>query len=741
MNGFAHIGRDERMVNGARGRLRRVLFTVASLALVAILVVLGRDGDDSAFLRAAAINLAVVAWSSFVLPLRGLPAFESYFRLRAWERSGRLYRVLGVPAFRVLVRRGPLSTFNHAIVLAWRSGEPRRIEHEIRAAEAGHAIAFGIVLALSLVALLRGHAAGAAWLAALDIPTNLYPVLLQRWHRVRLARRVAARGVAGGRLALVLAPLLCALLASGVRADDVLEGYVTPLSVAPGETLSIHASSPVPWTLTFARYHRVGDQNVPIPMSAPIAEPAGEQEAPDSAWYATRWNVTDRFVIPQDWPSGIYGAECVAHDFTTFRIAFVVRPRPDAHGDIAILANTNTWNAYNSWGGRSKYTNPPAHHLSMQRPNPSANPVYGSMHLARAELWVHDFLATSGYHVDTYSDWDFHQGIPGLDRYRTLVIDTHPEYWSRTMLDRLQTYLAHGGALVDLGGNAIYEEVRFSPDGTLLEMFPEYFCGTTGCRAYSFFRNLSPPRPERAILGVAYRCDAYWTWAPFLVVWPGHRFFAGTGVASGDTIGRTGLNGAASGWEMDTSLPGWVPEGIVSGCGADDRGVAPDNLELLARAFNLPTMGADMTWYSTPAGGGVFAAGSISFGGSLAVDSVLQRIVRNVIDELLARPAAVGPRPDALPPVALAPAAPNPFARQVRIAFTLAAAGPARLRVYDVAGRRVRTLLDERALVAGPAEVTWDGRDDAGRDAPGGVYLVRLETGGRSETRRVLRLR
>ncbi len=185
MNGFAHLGRGERVRNGNHVRMRRVVFVGASLGLAAILFVLARDGDGSAFLRAFAINLAVVSWSSFVLPLRGLPPFESWFRLRRWERSGRLYRALAVPAFRALVRRGPLSTFNHAIAPAWRSGDAQRIEHELRAAEAGHAVAFGIVLALALVALLRGHTARAAWMVACDVPMNLYPVLLQRSHRVR----------------------------------------------------------------------------------------------------------------------------------------------------------------------------------------------------------------------------------------------------------------------------------------------------------------------------------------------------------------------------------------------------------------------------------------------------------------------------------------------------------------------------------------------------------------------------
>lgn len=167
--------------------MRRLLFAAASLVLVLILVALARDTGGGAFVRAFLANLAVVTWSSFVLPLRGLPRLDEYFTLRAWEQSGRFYRALGVPLFRAMVRRGPLAMFNRRLPAAWHSHRPDRVEHEARAAEAGHLVAFLIVVALAVLAFVRGQHAEGAWLLALDIPANLYPVLLQRYHRLRLA--------------------------------------------------------------------------------------------------------------------------------------------------------------------------------------------------------------------------------------------------------------------------------------------------------------------------------------------------------------------------------------------------------------------------------------------------------------------------------------------------------------------------------------------------------------------------
>lgn len=170
--------------------MRPALFALASLLTGALLVLFWQMPPGLEFVRAALANFAVVAWSSFVLPLRGLPRFEAWYRLRPWERSGRFFTWLGVPLFRTLVRRTPLSRFNRALPSAWHSGDPERIEEETRTAEAAHLVAFFLVLALALAALLAGRTRWAVWLAVLDVPLNLYPVLLQRDHRHRLFEMV-----------------------------------------------------------------------------------------------------------------------------------------------------------------------------------------------------------------------------------------------------------------------------------------------------------------------------------------------------------------------------------------------------------------------------------------------------------------------------------------------------------------------------------------------------------------------
>jgi hypothetical protein len=74
-------------------------------------------------------------------------------------------------------------------------------------------------------------------------------------------------------------------------------------------------------------------------------------------------------------------------------------------------------------------------------------------------------------------------------------------------------------------------------------------------------------------------------------------------------------------------------------------------------------------------------------------------------------------------------AVPNPFARATTISYQLGSAGSVALTVLDVTGRIVRTLASGHQK-AGSYSVTWDSRDNRGRQVPRGVYFYRLDTPG-----------
>jgi hypothetical protein len=82
---------------------------------------------------------------------------------------------------------------------------------------------------------------------------------------------------------------------------------------------------------------------------------------------------------------------------------------------------------------------------------------------------------------------------------------------------------------------------------------------------------------------------------------------------------------------------------------------------------------------------------------------------------------------------------PTPFRRNVSIRFGIPQAAPVELAVYNAAGEMVRRLATGDR-VAGYHRLTWDGRDDAGRQVSRGIYYARLATGDSREMRKLVKL-
>lgn len=86
-------------------------------------------------------------------------------------------------------------------------------------------------------------------------------------------------------------------------------------------------------------------------------------------------------------------------------------------------------------------------------------------------------------------------------------------------------------------------------------------------------------------------------------------------------------------------------------------------------------------------------------------------------------------------------ARPNPFGAVTHVRFSITRSSPVVLRVFDLSGRAVRTLLQAATLEPGAHEAAWDGLDDAGARLGSGLYFLRLETGEASRVERVLLVR
>jgi DNA-binding beta-propeller fold protein YncE len=83
---------------------------------------------------------------------------------------------------------------------------------------------------------------------------------------------------------------------------------------------------------------------------------------------------------------------------------------------------------------------------------------------------------------------------------------------------------------------------------------------------------------------------------------------------------------------------------------------------------------------------------------------------------------------------------PNPFKRSTSITYQLGKSGIVNLRVYNIAGQLVKTIVDQPQQ-AGVHSVSWNGRDNKGRQVAAGIYFCSLGTGYHSSTKKMVMLK
>jgi hypothetical protein len=456
--------------------------------------------------------------------------------------------------------------------------------------------------------------------------------------------------------------------------DDLL-GYVWPKWVRGGEHSEFRVHSDAAYKLELFRYgltkefiRTIGWYDEHGPRATIQITPDGDYSQTGVAWNKVGYTSPHhkQFVTAPE-RSGLYYFHARSEAGRFFAFPWIVAPaRPQAK--VAVLASNITWNAYNSFGGRSNYIHPnrlpptptvnarmelnrytnPDHvnysvqdyaPLSFERPEPissiplhvqATDPIEGraACHIAEAEWRLLAWLEREGFAYDYYAETQLHFGQLDLDAYQVLVISTHPEYWSAQMFRRVKDWVfVRGGRLMYLGGNGLNCDVEFLDEATCIyrndderklrvarDSVADSRHGVTGYESRFHLRNDS----EASLLGVVYDDRGIMTAAPYRVIDSRHWVFAGTGLREGDLFGQQSLHmripGGASGHETDKISPS-----------------SPANTHLLARGENPGGGGADMVIHEPAGGGAVFSAGSISWPASVLVDEAVSKITANVL--------------------------------------------------------------------------------------------------------------
>lgn len=465
--------------------------------------------------------------------------------------------------------------------------------------------------------------------------------------------------------------------------SDSILGYVWPRWVKSGEKSEFRVHSPEPYRLSLWRYgwkrefvKLLGWFDEHGPRAVMQITPDGDYTQTGVGWNRIGYSSPHhtQFITGPE-KSGLYYLHAKGEKSGEFfSFPWVVAPaRPTA--PIAVLASSNTWLAYNNFGGRSNYINadrlpdqpvvnarqdlirytkagsfnvwgfPDDAYLplSFERPEPGnvvreneevTDPIEGRLPcgMAPAEWRLLGWLEREGFAYDFYSESQLHFGELELDVYKILILSVHPEYWSREMYRKVKDWVHNrGGKLMYLGGNGLNCEVEFLDRDRL--RFKTYLQPTTGGAlgmpdpnnpgVYLESRMHRTLESEANLLGVVCTETGIMTAAPYKVVKDDHWVFAGTGLKNGDIFGENSLqervHGGASGHETDKISKS-----------------SPKNTVLLAKGTNIEDGGAEIVYYDTASGGAVFSVGSITYVPCLLVDDAISRITSNVITRFLA---------------------------------------------------------------------------------------------------------
>jgi hypothetical protein len=461
-------------------------------------------------------------------------------------------------------------------------------------------------------------------------------------------------------------------------ADHEIEGYASATSVNRGEAIRFFISSIDPtyaidiyrmgwYGGTGARLVKGGIRQKGFRQTMPVPDP--ETGLIECDWTPSYDLTTTNPDDATDWVSGIYLAKLTGiPGGKQSYIIFVIRDdaRPS---DLLFQSSVTTYQAYNSWGGKSTYPSSSigeawAYKVSFNRPyaraaHPLAASGVGAGDFLTATSihptspispagWEYNmvrWLEREGYDVTYSTNIDTHVDRTWWKRHKAWLSVGHDEYWSRDMRSHVEEARERGVGLGFFSSNTCYWQIRLEPSpltGQPHRTMVAYKEAAQIRDPYALddepfndrlitgqWRESPVNEPEELLIGVMY--DAVPVDGDIVVSQPSHRIFDGVPL-SHDTRLRGLLGYEVDGVHLD----------------------GPKELTILAHS---PYVAGGrhgrsaMTVYTWPSGSVVFAAGSMQWSWGLdeynvpairssRLSAAAQQITRNVL-ALITKPGDI----------------------------------------------------------------------------------------------------
>jgi hypothetical protein len=422
---------------------------------------------------------------------------------------------------------------------------------------------------------------------------------------------------------------------TGIQTPHAIEGFASQVSAVPGDQLVLFVNTTAPAfhveVYRMGYYQGLAGRLIDTTDTVAGAEQPPPTVTPGVNTVSCQWQPSLTLDVTRAWPPGNYLLKLVGTGGQQQYIPLTIRDDKSTAAYV-IQNSVTTWQAYNLWGTYSLYRGGAeqdfgnrARVVSFDRPYPQTW-AQGAADFFGNEFPLLYNLEQLGVDLTYWTDIDLHTNPGLLANHRALFSLGHDEYWSREMREGAQNALNNGTNLAFLGANACYRQIRLGSsfvgpnrlqtcykdagEDPLSQSQPEL---TT-------VNWIQPPLndPESTLIGSMYQSVG----------------------ANGDLIvsDATSWFWTGCGLEDDTRI-----QGVVQG--EYDRFVpslpAPADVDVLAHS-PVPGQGnwSDITYYTTPKGGGVLATGMASWVFKLSnttefPDNIVPQAIPEVTDVLL----------------------------------------------------------------------------------------------------------
>jgi hypothetical protein len=415
--------------------------------------------------------------------------------------------------------------------------------------------------------------------------------------------------------------------------------YTDDLSFAPGDDVHFRTSCKSDtYSIEIAR---IGLERSVVYQKEGI--PGSLQPIPERAFeVGCEWPVSHTYSIPDDLISGYYQvilkAEGAEERESQSEHFFVVRPNPNkTENKILFVLSTNTYHAYNSWGGGNLYSYKDSYSFHTKRkpvrvstrrpfepgllskfPNAPRTTFPISQYIgpkeqqgrpympfsieAGVDYWTVSagfkgrweeifvkFLEKNNFDADYITQYDLDQNPSILDSYKLCLSVGHDEYWSWEEREAVENWVEAGGNFALFSGNSIFWQVRFGDDGKTMVCYKnealekDPMMGTSDEKfTTTMWSSRIIGKPENTLTGLSFTRGGYARTGMtvprgsggYTVYRPEHWVFKGTGLEYGDVFGS---KNSIIGYECD-GCTFEFKDGRPQPTGEDG---SPENMEIL----------------------------------------------------------------------------------------------------------------------------------------------------------------